>query len=623
MFDQLTVGKIRILFRFLWLVLGFSMIYSGHALASGCSSPVSAATTNNCTNSATITDYSVTSSGSISVSSGIGFENQSPGVITNFQNQGTIYGIDDGVSNANGARINSFVNSGTITGQTEGIYNNGIINTLTNAATGVIAGNGDFSLFNDGSGLITSLINWGTISSSQYSNGPIQNNGEITSLTNMGNIVGIILNNGVIGTINNLQGGSNPLSLNGNLPSTYNIIINNPANYGKLIAYDVSGSMSFGIYGGGITGVPASIVNRGIYSSVLMGTEASFGITPSNLNGQTGNYNGFAWRLVEVDETNFIWDLIVTGASTADTQASLQLSANALQSTYALQAATLNNGLTYDCNVFDTNGFCVTTGGRYDRINTGGAHTSNGLLIGAYKLNANIRLGTWLDQNLAVASDAGVSLNNGNPMLGIFGVWNADPSGNGLEVKVSAAYGDKVMKVTREIIGSSEAGTGSTRLNTQGASATVSLNLPINAMWTTSPYLGVRYIKVGAAGYTEESSSAVTAPLTYSELNQESTTALAGVKFTGRMSPAFGIFASAGLEQELNNSGGDYTATGVAGLTTITLNPNIQKTRPVAGLGAYYDIDKTQRISIHAAYRQEPFQTMNSVSTMLMYTVGF
>jgi Autotransporter beta-domain len=334
----------------------------------------------------------------------------------------------------------------------------------------------------------------------------------------------------------------------------------------------------------------------------------------TGITGPGGSFNAYY---------AYITSYVPSGPLATDTQISLQNTANALKGAYALQTASITNGLTYDCNVFDKEGICVSAGGRYDRVNTGDTHATNGLLIGSYKVDANTRVGAWVDQNLSASSATGVNLNNGNPLFGVFGVWNADKSGNGFEARLSAGYGDKDLTTTRQVVGTSEAGTGKTRLNTQGVSAVVSYNFPVAADLTLSPYLGARYTRVNANGYTEATSSAVTAPLTLSALKQETTTALAGLKVAARMSPECGVFGSVGAELDTNNQGNNYSATGVTGLTAIALNPDTKRLRGVASVGTYYDLDKTQRISLNAVYREEAFQKVNTLSTMATYTAGF
>jgi len=313
----------------------------------------------------------------------------------------------------------------------------------------------------------------------------------------------------------------------------------------------------------------------------------------------------------------------IIGPLSSDTQDALQLSANRLKSVYTLQTSTITNGMTYDCNVFDKNGICVSAGGRYNRVNTGDTRSGDGLLIGAYRVSPTIRVGAWVDENLFPSTGVGIRLSNGQPMFGVFGVWNASSTGEGFEARVSAGYGNKDLTITRDVIGTSEPGKGTTNLNTQGVSAVISYNYPVNATWTASPYLGARHTKLKSGAYTEQTSDAVTTPLTFSELKQESTTALAGIKLSGKLMPSFGVFGGVGAELDTSSRGNNYSATGVDGLTPIAFNPNIKRLRGSANAGFYLDIDKTQRLSLSTVYREEAFQNTNTLSSMLMYTAGF
>jgi hypothetical protein len=124
------------------------------------------------------------------------------------------------------------------------------------------------------------------------------------------------------------------------------------------------------------------------------------------------------------------------------------------------------------------------------------------------------------------------------------------------------------------------------------------------------------------AGYTEGTSSSVTAPLTYSALNTNATSALAGVGASYRVIPTVTTFACAGVESDTNTANGTYSATGVAGLTPLNFNANPVKTRPTATLGAYYDIAKNQRLGVTGTYRQEAYQAVSTTTVMAIYTIG-
>jgi len=586
-------------------------------------------------------NVSINNSGSINISGGTGQYDPGTGVL--IPPGGIVcYGCSGSITNSgsiivssvgtpaygiyNNGTIENLLNSHTISSDSEGITNDstGVIGSLINSATGSIAGTGDNGIQNNGT--ITSLVNFGSISGG---NNPINNGGVISTLTNVGVIAGQIANNysGSIGTINNLQGqGNSPLALNGNLPATYNIIINSHSSYGQFQVYGIGVDlMAFGIYGGGIAGVGASTLSKGTYFGVLIGDSGpNNGITPANLKNTTGNYNGFTWKLVEVDAINSIWDLVVTGASTADTQQSLVNTANALAPIFTLQNSVLANSFSYDCNEFGANGICISAGGRNTAVSAAnGLNNTSALLIAAYRPHPNYRIGAYADQNLSV-NNAGSTVNLGNntPLIGLFGAWNQRFDGTGTEVKVSAAYGQKNTTITRQVVGTSEPGSGSSQLNSQGAQITAKYGFGVTPDVIVSPYIGMRYTQNNMNGYTEGASSSVTAPLTYSALNTNATTALAGVGVSYKVVPQVTTFASAGVESDTNTANGTYSATGINGLTPVNFNPNPVKTRPTATLGAYYDIVKNQRLGITGIYRQEPFQSVSTTTVMATYTVG-
>jgi hypothetical protein len=314
--------------------------------------------------------------------------------------------------------------------------------------------------------------------------------------------------------------------------------------------------------------------------------------------------------------------------STADTQQSLVNTAQALQNTYTLQNSVLANSFAYDCDVFGENNVCVSAGGRNTQVSAAnGLNNTSALLIAGYRLNNNYRIGAYADQNLSV-NNAGSTVNLGNntPLIGLFGAWNERQDGTGTEVKVSAAYGQKNTTITRQVVGTSEAGSGGSQLNSQGAQVVAKYGFGLGAGMAdevvVSPYAGVRYTQNNMGGYTEASSSAVTAPLTYSALNTNATTALAGVGARYKGIPQTTLFASAGIESDTNFNTGNYSATGVTGLTPVNFNSNPVKNRATASLGAYYDIEKNQRLGITGIYRQEPYQAVQTTTVMATYTVG-
>jgi hypothetical protein len=140
-----------------------------------------------------------------------------------------------------------------------------------------------------------------------------------------------------------------------------------------------------------------------------------------------------------------------------------------------------------------------------------------------------------------------------------------------------------------------------------------------------SPYVGIRYTQNNMGGYTEGTSTTVTAPLTYSALNTNATTALAGVGASYKVIPTVTTFASVGVETDTNTANGSYagTSSSISGLTPVNFNANPVKTRPTAMLGATYDVQKNQRLGVTGIYRQESYQATATTTVMATYTVGF
>ena len=596
---------------------------------------------------------SSTSSGALDT---YGVYNNNAGTITTLINSGsasisgTSTGTGDGYGIQNYGLITTLTNSGSasISGASPvgdatggyGISNRGTITTLNNIGSASISGTGGTSTAGAGifnAGTITTLNNSGSArilgnatSAGLFGFG-VYNIGIITTLNNIdsasisgtGNaFIYDIFNNGgggLITTLNNSQGGNSSsiattvLTYQGNVPINYNIGIASSTHYGQLsvasFAFGASRTITnFGIYA-------APFITSRIYASVLTNN-----VTVTNLQSK---YDNMTLTLVNNAITG-AYDLTFTGASLMGTQQSLVNTANALAPIYSLQNSVIVNSFTYDCTLFDVNNICISAGGRNTAVSAAnGLNNTSALLIAAYRPHPNYRVGAYADQNLSV-SNAGstVNLSNNTPLLGVFGAWNERLDGTGTEVKVSAAYGQKNTTITRQVVGTSEAGSGSSQLNSQGAQVMAKYGFAVTDKATVSPYVGVRYTQNNMGGYTEGASSTVTAPLTYSALNTNATTALAGLGASYKVIPTVTTYASAGVETDTNTSNGSYSATGVTGLTPVNFNPNPVRTRPTATVGAYYDIVKNQRLGITGIYRQEAYQAVATTTVMATYTIG-
>ena len=546
-----------------------------------------------------------------------------------------LYEVGYNIKVGSGSSV-SIINSGSLI-HTKPNYKNfsiwnatgSTISTLTNNVGGTISstGNDPSSIFNQGT--MNTITNFGSITaatSTADSANAIDNEGTIVTIINQGTLSGSgpsAWNFGIsnyYGSINNLSNRQNNLTYLGNLPTYYNIIVNSPSDYGKTVFSYAAGHTTFGIY-------PSSVLAANTtYASVIVGlTSADFsGPTAGTFTSGSTSYN---W-LLQNSSAN-MWDLIVglctsCGPSATDTQASLHNSAQRMRSVFNTAAISTNfaNMNTYDCNLFDTKGMCISAGGRYTTVDNPNSNSTSAMVVVGYKATPNIRIGGFLDQNVSNNTPAGIRVSNKNPLMGIFAVWNQNADGLGYQVKVANAYQDKDVSTTRDVIGTSEAGTGTTNLNTQSYVGELSYAFRTNQDKTTlRPYLALRQTTIKQNAYTE---TGVANPLSYGSLKDRSTTALVGLKLNHALTPKATLTASLGIEQDLEHSVDQYSATSssIANLTSENFNDSIKRTRPVASAGAYYAVSETQRISGDVFYQQLPFQSTGSTTAYFSYMIG-
>ena len=535
----------------------------------------------------------------------------------------------DSITINTGITLSTTGGSPAISGFPSSIANYGIIST------------GYYSLIlNAGNGTIGSFINEGTVNSSG-SNALNLDAGTITTLTNTGSItaqgVGINVNSMMcfgscptIINLNNKQGGLTPLTYSGNLPTSYNIIIGSGATtttgFGRVAVSNPSGTTTFGI--SSLSGTNIGVAGTR-YQNVISGLAAGY-ITneATTLTYTNGGVTATYQLLADDGNVSGTWDLsilslLLAGPSATDTQSSLHALAPKLRSYYNQQAIATNfaNMNTYDCDLFDAKGVCLSVGGQQTYVDSPSSNMTSAVVVAGYKVSPQIRIGGFLNPNVNSNTGSNVDISNKSPLMGLFAVWNQNENHLGYQVKIANAYQDKDVTTTRDVVGTSEAGTGSTTLNTQSYVGELSYAFLANEDKTlVRPYAAVRYTRIKQDGYTETS---VSTPLTYAALEDRSTTALVGVKLNHKLAEKVNLTGSIGVEQDLDHQVDNLTATGVSGLTSENFNDSIKRTRPVASIGAYYMPVKNQRISADLYYQQLPFQSTGSATAYVNYMIGF
>ena len=322
---------------------------------------------------------------------------------------------------------------------------------------------------------------------------------------------------------------------------------------------------------------------------------------------------------------NLCIDSIDGCLSSADTQSSMQYQASQLRSAFNTQTVAANFALNYDCTLFDAKGMCISAGGRYTTIDNPNINNSAAVVTLGYKVNPNIRIGTYLDQNIHISNATGINISNNTPLMGLYAVWNKEQSGLGYQVRLANTYQDKDVTSTRTVFDTSEAGSGKSSLTSQSYLAELSYAFQYQDKTLVRPYAGLRYTHLKQKGYTEDTTDTVTDPLTVAALRDKGITALLGLKINRSLTDKATLTAQLGLEQDVHHKVDNYSATDLNGsdLTAIAFNSNIKRTRPVASIGAFYDVTKTQRASATINYQQTPFQSTGSTTAYFNYMIGF
>jgi hypothetical protein len=265
------------------------------------------------------------------------------------------------------------------------------------------------------------------------------------------------------------------------------------------------------------------------------------------------------------------------GTSAADTQSSMQYQAHQLRSAFNTQTVAANFALNYDCNVFDVKGLCISAGGRYTTIDNPGINNSAAVVTLGYKVNPNIRIGAYLDQNINISKPTGININNNTPLMGLYAVWNKELSGLGYQVRLANTYQDKDVTSTRTVFDTSEAGTGKSSLTSQSYLAELSYAFQYQNKTLVRPYAGLRYTHLKQDGYTETTTDTVTDPLTVAALKDKSATALLGVKVHRNLTDKATLTGQLGIEQDLYHKVDNYSATDLnaSDLTSVAFNSTL------------------------------------------------
>lgn len=354
--------------------------------------------------------------------------------------------------------------------------------------------------------------------------------------------------------------------------------------------------------------------------TVVPGTTQSLYSTVDSVNGGQGIFAGGDISLFSAAD---IYGLLGPMVSAADTQASMERNIAALRNIFNLLGAYLNPGLSYDCDVFGPNGLCASFSGRYSQTSESGPEASSGVLTIAYKASEGFRIGGFIEQFSRKIKAGNVELANNNPDVGIYAVWTPTLEEDGLSFRLAYRYGNRRAEITRDAVGTAEAGEGNADLVSQGLQATMSRGYTLSESVKAKPYVGVRYTNIQRDAYTESSDGGVTSPLSYKALRHEAVTLLLGVDFATQVNEHLSANGGLGIESDLSQEISAYSASGLSGLNDADFDGETRKHRGVISGGLRYTVSPQSRVDLKVVYRGEAYDTASTTTGLLTYSAGF
>jgi hypothetical protein len=495
------------------------------------------------------------------------------------------------------------------------ITNNGTIQSLNNDGltlrgglielnnTGTITADGTRGLYATGDSSITTLTNSGTITAG--SGDGVYNDGTITTFTNTGTI-SQINNVDTITTFNNDQGkvDSDYVEWKINLPTNYNIIINSTSDYGITNFTSPSGTLNFGIDS-------SSTINDSYYSNVLTGLSSSY------INNDSGSttINGtiYTWNLKNPSGTT--WDLYVV----SDTSTNLSLTtevAPTLRTAFnfadTMSFAHIN---TYDCDTFGAHNWCFSVGGRGTMIaNANTSKHSSAFLLGK-KFSEQFRVALFYDNNHDYYDSKNMTVDKQQPMVGGSLVWNQKDNHSGYAMKLSHAFQQQNLALTRPKVGVSFKGTGETQMTAHDTAAEVKYNYQQNTL-TISPYGVLRYSNKTIDSFTETTADY---PLTYNEISAKTLALIAGIKFIKPLTTSINLNGALAVNHNIHHTIDNLIPSGLNGLQRIDLEDDYNATLPIASLGLEYSISGGHSIATTVQHQALSYQSMSETNIYVQY----
>ena len=428
------------------------------------------------------------------------------------------------------------------------------------AGLGGSSGNGSAGI--ELSGLSNTVDNWGSIlggdsggGTSLAGSGILVQAGASAEITNRGIIAGGehgsggsaygIENLGSISRLSNSQGGDvAALIYWGDLPDFYDVLVDSPTRFGQLIAMNANPNQSMVV---GVGSAPTG--PSGFYAKVVSGVTAADVANEGLFTfGQPGMLSILMDATLRPGGVLNDWDLGVLnyGLDLAQTQSFL----------LNQQTLSIRQALTHDCDLFDENGVGFVWLGQYDayeRSNlNGGSHSElSGTMVGAKRINEQVRVGGFLSWQFDSDDFQGVEDLDRLPIMGTFVGYSQMQNGEGLQIHVAAAYQQGEADFSRaNFYGGMNPVMGEADIESYGLGAQAGWGIVLEDEQVVTPFVSLNFAKSTRDGYRDE--AATIDPLSYDSYSAAYTIGALGVRVNGPVAKQVNYRFSLGVENVLS-----------------------------------------------------------------------
>ncbi|MCA3572678.1 MAG: autotransporter outer membrane beta-barrel domain-containing protein, partial [Aestuariivirga sp.] len=383
---------------------------------------------------------------------------------------------------------------------------------------------------------------------------------------------GINNRGGTVVRLTNAQGGRDgggsvdPLTYTGALPEFYEIVFNGPTSYGQLEVINEpepeteSGPEQLATGPRMRVGVSSLSTNlsSGVAKNVIIGVD------PDDIENETVVFKvsdgvlGIVYMNPDSEGTD--WDVRLWNYS-SDLVAPSQymLDQNALVLRYAIS--------TYDCKVFDENGFCIGASasfGKYGPDVDDGASDAGALLgtiMAAKRLGSQVRVGLFMQfGSVDGDDDEAVDVTSTMPMLGAFAGFSEMPEGDGWQALISGAYQQGEVDYSRSALLGPEDITKSSNgdFETYGVYGELGYGFRFGGGILLTPFVGLAASQATRDGYEESGPGGYS----FGDVTVTQVTGIAGARLEGVFGDNFTYRLGAAIEHDFSYDVDDFTVMG-------------------------------------------------------------